>query len=199
MTQRIGIYGGTFDPVHYGHINLAIQVKELHQLDEIWFCPVQISPHKLDTQPTSFAHRHKMLGIALQGVPGCAITDVESKRPGPSFTIDTLTALKADHPDVQFYLIMGDDAIPGFFRWHKPEEIVRMVPIIVGTRSLVPYDITKLTGNEEICDAIRKGITPTRLLDISSTEIRQRLRTGSYCGHLVPEKVIDYICANHIY
>src|SRR5688572_24485124 len=143
----IGIYGGTFDPLHFGHLNIALQMKEIYGLDEVWFCPVQINPHKLEQIPTPFSKRLEMLQLALENVPGCSITDVEGKRPGPSYTIDTLNALTAKYPNARFCLIMGDDAIPGFFRWHQPEKIVKMVPILIGRRMASPVNIDALTGD----------------------------------------------------
>lgn len=201
--QLIGIYGGTFDPIHFGHLNLAIQLAEIHKLDEIWFCPVQINPHKAHQKSTPFKNRFEMLELALKDVPKCIITDIESKLPSPSYTIDTLNALQAEemgksHPR-QFCLLMGDDAIPGFFKWHRPEEIVKRVKIFIGRRSPLPVDLDSFTGNDEISKALREGLTETRLVEISGTEIRERLRAGEYCGHLVPEKVLDYICKNRLY
>lgn len=202
-SNLIGIYGGTFDPIHWGHLNLAIQIMEIHKLSEIWFCPVQISPHKLDQVPTPIEHRLEMLRIGLENVPNCRITDVEAKREGPSFTIDTLRSLVAEEkrsssPN-QFCLVMGDDSIPGFFQWHQPKEIVKLVPIFIGRRSILPVDIERLTGDPEICEALRRGMTKTRLFEISATDIRNRIKEGEYCGHLVPEKVLDYIYTHRLY
>lgn len=201
---RIGIYGGTFDPFHFGHLNLAIQMREIHDLSEIWFCPVQISPHKLDNlPPTPIEYRMEMLKLALAKVPHCQITDVEAKRPGPSFTVDTLQELiqaeSRKRKPLQFCLVMGDDAIPGFFRWHQPEEIVKMVPILIGRRLAEPIQWEKLHGDKKIIESLKNGLTDTRLVDISATEIRQRLQQGLYCGHLLPEKVVDYISKNELY
>lgn len=201
---RIGIYGGTFDPIHFGHLNLAIQMREIHGLSEIWFCPVQISPHKLDTlPPTPIAHRMNMLKLAIDHVPHFQVTDVEAKRPGPSFTVETLQELfeiesRKAKPH-QFCLVMGDDAIPGFFRWHQPEKIVKMVPILIGRRLPEPIHWDKLHGDKKIGESLMKGLTETRLVDISATEIRERLKQGLYCGHLLPEKVVDYILKNDLY
>lgn len=196
--QNIGIYGGTFNPVHFGHLNLAIEILEAHRLDEVWFCPAQCNPHKLKTQPIAIEHRLKMLELALENVPKCRVLDFEALRPGPSYTIETLQALisQENSSSRRFSLIIGDDAIPGFFHWLQPEEIVKLVPIFVGKRGIV---IPELKGNPEISSALSRGMTSTRILDISSTDVRKRLKLGLYCGHLVPAKVLDYIYANQLY
>lgn len=197
--KKIGIYGGTFDPFHLGHLNLAIEIMEKRNLDEVWFCPVWISPHKLHQQPLAVEHRLEMLRLALSDLPYFRLIDIEAKREGPSFTINTLKELKEKEPDKQFCLIMGDDAIPSFFRWHQPEIIVKLVPIFIGSRGMSELQLNSLTGDPEIIEAIKQGITPTHIMDISGTEIRRRLAAGLYCGHLLPSKVMDYISKHHLY
>src|SRR5947209_6515465 len=106
----IGIFGGTFDPVHNGHINLALEIQEAHQLDEVWFCPAQLSPHKLDQQPIEIAHRLNMLSLAIKNISGFRMLELEAHRPGPSYTIDTLLALiereKENRHSKEFALIL---------------------------------------------------------------------------------------------
>ncbi len=197
--EKIGIYGGTFDPLHIGHLNLAIEIMEKRNLDEIWFCPVWINPHKLDQQPTPVEHRLAMLRLALADVPHSRLIDIETKRHAPSFTVNTLKELQKEAPDKQFCLIMGDDAIPGFFRWHQPEVIVKLAPVFIGRRLPESPSIEALNGDPLICEAIKRGMTATRMLEISGTEIRKRLAAGHYCGHLLPAKIIDYISEHHLY
>lgn len=201
--MRIGIYGGTFDPLHFGHLNLAIQMKEIYSLDEVMFCPVQINPHKLGQKTTSYHHRLNMLKLIINPSAGFSITEVEAKRQGPSFTIETLRDLfeeqKMKNIPTEFSLILGDDAIPNFFKWHQPEEIIKLVPLYIGRRLETEIDLSQLTGNQEICNAIKKGMTKTTLYEISGTEIRKRLQKKLYCGHLVPEKILDYIYSNDLY
>lgn len=201
--KKVGIYGGTFDPFHLGHLNLALEILEKRNLDEIWFCPAKISPHKLEEHPAASAdHRLKMLHLAIAEIPSFHAVDDEIKREGTSYTVDTLKYFleqerKKPSP-AQLYLILGDDSIQGFFRWHRPEEIVRLVPLLIGSR-LPEFDLEKLKGNPEICESIRRGWTPTRIMEISATEIRKRLQNGLYCGHLVPKEVLDYIYKNQLY
>src|SRR5688572_29895158 len=104
--KKIGIYGGTFDPVHFGHINLALELIEKKKVDEVWFCPVWINPHKLNESPTSYAHRKQMLQLALHNVPGCSIIYTEEHRKGPSFTLDTIRdVLKNATPNQEFFIL----------------------------------------------------------------------------------------------
>lgn len=202
MGKKIGIYGGSFDPIHPGHVNLAVEIMEARDLDEVWFCPSAVNPNKLAGSSANAADRMNMLKIALEGIPRFKIIDTELRRAGPSYTIDTLRELikaqasKRD-PD-SFMLIIGDDAAKSFYQWHQPEEIVNLVPLLVGRRS-ISKDSESFKGSPAIVEAIKKGITPTRAIEISSTEIRQRLSKNLYCGHLLQGKVLDYILSHHLY
>lgn len=196
--KKIGVYGGTFDPIHFGHLNLAIDILEARELDEIWFCPARLNPHKQAAQPVAdITHRVEMLRLAISDIPQFKIIEIEAKKEGPSYSIDTLRALLASEKNNNFSLILSDDVIPGFFNWHQPEEIVKLVPLLIGRRSTTR--VSPLIGNPVIVKAFEDGMTPTHFMDISSTEIRRRLAKGLYCGHLVPEKVMDYIYRNQLY
>lgn len=199
---KIGILGGTFDPIHFGHLNLAFEMMEARLLDKIWFCPAKINPHKLDQTPEGANDRIKMLELAIGEIPQFEIVDIELYREGPSYTIDTLRELASKEktkkiPD-QLNLIIGEDAVPGFFHWRQPEEIIKLATLLVGSRSFGTIPCV-VEGNPEICEAIRKGMTRIHLMDISGTEIRKRLREKKYIGHLVPAKVVDYIYSHQLY
>lgn len=202
--KKVGIYGGTFDPIHFGHLNLALEMLELHKLDEVWFCPAQVNPHKVGTSPVDGAHRFKMLTLAIEENPYFKVLDLELYREGPSFMIDTLTALieaeKGKPNPCEFSLIIGEDSLKGFTNWHRVEEIVKLVSLLVGSRTISYQDREKIEKeNSMIWDAIQKGMTPTRKLEISSTEIRERIHRRLFIRYLVPWKVVDYIYANHLY
>jgi nicotinate-nucleotide adenylyltransferase len=198
ISKAVGFYGGTFDPVHFGHLNLALEMLEKRHLDEIWFCPAAISPHRLKENPTPGHHRKAMLERALSSLPFFRVLDNELEREGPSYTVDTLRALKEQDESIQLFLILGEDAVPGFFSWHQPKEILKIAELLVGTR---PGFLNKLplNGDPEILKAIQKGLTITRVMEISSTEIRARLCQSLYCGHLVPKEVLDYIMTHRLY
>lgn len=197
----VGIYGGSFDPLHLGHINLAVNLMESCALEEIWFCPARISPHKQDMAPTPSEHRLKMLELALSDIPDFKVLDLELKREGPSYTFDTIKKLleiESESSDPrQLHLILGEDTLAGLERWHRIEEIVDMLPLLVGRR---PGNTNfNFSSNQKITEAVNSGLVETPLVDISATQIRHRLKKGLYCGHLIPHKVLDYIYQNDLY
>lgn len=197
--KRIGLYGGTFDPIHLGHLNLAFEIKEKSHLDEVWFIPTYINPHKIDNKPvTTFEERIHMLQLAIEDIPFFKIKDLESHREPPSYTIDTLRDLLKNQQD-QFYLLLGQDSIPGFFHWKLVNEIVNKVPLLIASRSGNRYDFEANGHDPVVCKAIQDGLIETKSLDISSTDIRKRLREGLYCGHLLPGKVYAYIVEKGLY
>lgn len=202
MDLKIGIFGGTFDPIHNGHLNLAFELMEKKHLDAIWFVPTQINPHKMDTPPTPMEHRLAMVELAIQGIPSFHLKDVERRLPSPSFTVETLRtfiAEEASNPSPhKFYLLMGEDAVPGFIRWHLPEEVIRLATLLIGSRSCV-WQTGLEDFSQPVREAVQKGLTPTRLMDISSTDLRRRLAHHLYCGHLLPGSVLEYIKQHRLY
>ena len=188
--------------IHCGHLNLAFELMEKKSLDEVWFIPAQINPHKVESTPAPMHQRLIMTQLAIQDIPKFYLKDLEKERPPPSYTIHTLRAFisqEAYKPDPhQFYLLMGEDSVPGFSRWYLPEEIVQLVPLLIGSRSgFSQYEL----ANYELSlrEAIQKGLTPTRLMDVSGTTIRERISQGLYCGHLLSAPVLQYIQKNQLY
>lgn len=202
MGRKIGVYGGSFDPIHLGHMNLAVEIMEARNLDEVWFCPSYINPNKLEGSSASAEHRVNMVKLVIADEPRFCVIENELKRNGPSYTIETLRELLATRSHKEdsdcFFLIIGEDAAKNFYRWHQPEEIIKLAPLLVGQRG-PSIDWDKSPGNSLIHQAIKNGITQTRILEISSTEIRQRLSKKLFCGHLLQGKVLDYILSHHLY
>lgn len=203
MNKQIGIYGGTFDPIHLGHLNLAIQILEVHQLDEVWFCPAAINPFKMGGTNAGAKDRIEMIKLAIAGEPRFKITEVEIHRHGPSYTIDTLNQLitQSKHKtseSVELSLILGNDAALTFHQWHQPEEIIKCARLLIGQRFLNPTP-ELFKGSPEVVAALQRGLTPTKIMEISSTHVRQRLAKRLFCGHLLPGKVLDYILAHDLY
>lgn len=208
--KKIGILGGSFDPIHLGHLNLAIEMMEAHHLNEVWFCPAAANPLKKHTTSASSSHRLNMIHLAIENEPRFRVCDIEINREGPSYTLETLQELHAlqDSP-CAFYFIMGEDAARHFYQWHKPEEILNFANLLIGKRSAKekidqPFlGSSKIDqpflGSSKINEAIRKGLTPIRQMEVSSTEIRERLLNKKDCCHLVPGKVLDYIITNDLY
>lgn len=192
MKRKItGFFGGSFDPVHFGHISLALEMLEKHHLYEILFCPAFCSPFKTASPPVASPEdRLEMLKRALKSIPCCRVTSIEIDRKGPSYTIDTLRQLQDEGT---FRLILSDDAANQFDSWKEAEGLIRLAPPLIGTRKgLFP-------AKSPIGEALRKGATPTRILEVSSAEIRERIKKNLYCGHLVPHIVLDYIAQHRLY
>lgn len=194
MVQKIGLYGGTFDPIHFGHLNLAIEMIEKGKVDRVLFCPAQNNPLKKQTSTADGPHRLRMIEKAIAGIPGCSVIKNELNRPAPSYTIDTLKELMQSGD--QYQLLIGEDAVPSLDQWHRIDEIIQMIPLLIACRSV---DKVSLPQGEAIRSAVEQGRVATRLLDISATEVRDRLSRGLYCGHLVPKEVLDYIKEFRLY
>lgn len=198
MNRRIGIYGGTFDPIHFGHINAALGVMEYHHLDQVWFSLAKKNPLK-HHQPASCAHRLKMLEIALADLPQFHIITHEIEREGPSYTIDTLKALRAEeelnHHETTFFLILGEDSAATFSQWHQPEEIVKLVQLLFIRRCRPDNAVLRDSAMQDFDQLY----TPIQVMEISASKVRERIQKEQYIGHLVPAKVIDYIYQNHLY
>ena len=205
--RRLGIFGGSFDPVHLGHLNLAIEMKEKHQLDQVCFYPARVNPNKFVKESSekgfsSAEHRMQMVRLALEEIPGLTFSTLEFSRAGPSYTIDTLRILAENQKSAQqFFLIIGEDAATNLHQWREPEEIVKKARLLIGARSLLDPEViqNRFQGSPSLLAAIKEGYTKTRILEISATEIRKRLAVGLYCGHLLPAKVMDYIRINELY
>ncbi|MEM8727787.1 MAG: nicotinate-nicotinamide nucleotide adenylyltransferase [Chlamydiota bacterium] len=194
MAKKIGFFGGSFDPVHLGHINLAVRILEKELVDKILFCPVHVSPTKRETPPIATPEqRLNILQLALEDVPGCDPYDGEISRPPLSYTIDTIRGLSG-----QVRLIVAEDTACGFNRWKEIDRLLETAPPIIGVR--YGFDRKKLNRlPEKIKLQIKAGLIRIPALDISSTEIRDRLKKRLYCGHLLQGKVLDYIHRNTIY
>ncbi len=173
----IGLFGGTFSPIHFGHINLALSIKEACQLDEIWFIPALVSPFRTKEKLVSAEHRLKMTQLAVEDIPGFSCLDIEIKRQPPSYTIDTITQLESKGP---LALILSDDVYEHFDSWKEADQIKQKVKLLIGSR-------------------YGKGEIKTPMMEISATQVRERLKKRLYCGHLLPAKVLDYIYQNQLY
>ncbi len=183
--KKVGILGGSFDPVHFGHLNLSISLKETCMLNEVWLVPAGLSPFKQETPPSvSSEHRLAMLKLATSHIPGFRILTDEIERNGPSYTIDTVRKLSEDK-SLQLHLLLGDDQVPHFHLWKDAEELATLAPLLIGTR-------------ENLEGTLGKRIK-IPIFEVSSTLVRQRLKNKLYCGHLVPASVLDYIAQHHLY
>jgi nicotinate-nucleotide adenylyltransferase len=197
--ERIGIFGGSFNPIHFGHLSLAIEMLEKHHLTKVYFCPAALSPFKQDEPSIEPHHRLAMVKLAIEEIPQFSILENELLRPPPSYMIDTLEELqvldKKKKIKPSYFLILGGDAIPDLHRWHRIDEILALASLLIGMRP----NIIAFNKDPLIQEAVKKGLTPARILEISSTELRVRIGEKKYCNHLLPTKVLDYIYSNRLY
>ena len=190
--MRIGVFGGSFDPVHLGHLILAEQCREQGKLDQVWFVPAARPPHKMERDLTPFAQRVEMLELALAGQPAFRVEQIEKERPGPSFTADTLDELHARHPEHEWHLVIGGDTLRDLATWHAPERIVARVGLMVMARpgAVVPTgeDLGRRLGVP-----VRVKVIEAPQIDISSTDLRRRLKEGRSVRYMIPRAVEAYI------
>ncbi len=197
--MRLGVFGGTFDPVHYGHLVAAEEVRYRLRLDKVLFVPAGTPPHKLDQDITPTRHRLVMLELAIASNPGFAISRVDIDRHGPCYTVDTLALLHQEYgPGAELYFLMGMDSLADILTWKDPERLIRLARIVVVGRPGFQADVDELDkvlpgAAERIC------IVDTPLMEVSSSDIRQRVREGAPIRYQVPEAVEAYIRAHRLY
>ena len=196
MAARIGVFGGTFDPVHDGHVGPVERAVRLFGLERVIWIPARISPHKGEP-PTDARHRVAMLALALAGHAGWSIAFDELDRDPPSYTVDTLRALSARFLRDELWLLMGTDALTGLARWRDPEEIVALARIaafhrepFVGEKLRIP----RIAGLENRLEVFDGGS-----FKISSTDLREGLSRGESPAGRVPEPVAEYITKHRLY
>lgn len=194
---RIGVLGGSFDPVHLGHLHVAQALKKYCRLDEVWFTPAYQNPHKKDRPMASVSDRLEMLYLATEGESSFKVVDIECKRKGPSYTIDTLKQLKELHPHSDFYLVLGFDAVKQFHRWKSPYEILSLCTLVVVARD--QEDVSLDYEDVELEKRVREAIAPFPLFPASSTVIRKLACEGKSLHQLLPLPVARYIEAHGLY
>jgi nicotinate-nucleotide adenylyltransferase len=187
--MRIGIFGGTFDPPHVGHLIAAQEVYEQLGLDRLLLIPAAVPPHKRDETVSPGEVRLEMLRAAVAGDDRFEVSEVELERDGPSYTVDTLRALRTDHPDAELFLAMGADQLDAFDTWKAPDEIVGLATLVTFGRS----------GTEP--ESGGRPVTRVEVpeIDISSTLIRQRVARGAPIRYLVAAGVESIIRASALY
>lgn len=199
--MHIGIFGGTFDPVHLGHLILAEQCRDQARLDEVWFLPSAYPPHKAGQPVTRFEHRCDMVELAVAGHPAFRVERLERDLPPPSYTAHTLAELRRRYPDHEFSLLLGSDALPDLPTWYEPQRVVEQVGLLV-----VPRPGVMLWTAERLAAAL--GLQPAAvrlrfvacpLVEISSREIRRAVADGLSIRYLVPRAVEEYIRDRKLY
>jgi len=220
--MRFGLFGGTFNPVHLGHLRAALEVKEGFELSKIFLIPAALPPHKIPADVVDAGDRLHMLNLALEDKAGFSVSDIELKRSGPSYTIDSVKYFKSTLPEKsQIYLVMGLDAFLEIDSWKSYEELLSQIAVIVinrpkrdrllsgdGWELLDDYLTSNISGGykfseSESCylsgDKQPIHIFEVTALDISSTRIRSLIKEGRSIGYLVPRRAAEFINSRGLY
>ncbi len=218
MAQRIGILGGTFNPVHYGHLAAADEVRERLHLNRVLFVPSFLPPHKEDKDLPSAVQRVEMVRLAIAGNESFSISEIEVSRGGRSYTIDTILALGRQFPEADLFFITGLDSFLDIRTWNRWQELLALCAFVILSRpgyrfsDLLKIDFLKNSENqlisldrEEVAyvllrpDNFNLYLERISHYDISSTDIRKRVREGRAIKYLLPESVEHYIIKNELY
>ena len=199
--MRIGLFGGTFDPVHLGHLIVAERCREDARLDRVWFLPSFQPPHKTDRPVSRFDHRAEMLALATTAQPLFRVETIEKDLPPPSYTAETLAVLRAKYPDDEFHLVVGGDVPPDLPKWYQPQRVLEQAGLVVvprpGTPAWTAGQLAAALGLPEA--AVRMQVVLSPLVDIASREIRRRVADGRTIRFLVPRSVEEYIREKKLY
>jgi len=183
--MRIGLYGGSFDPIHHGHLILAREAMEQLSLDRVVFIPAFVSPFKQESKPAPAALRLEMVRAAIAGEPGFDCSDLEILRKGPSYSIDTVQTFRQKFPDATIHYLIGDDNLPLLHKWHEIDLLRELVTFVVLSRSAIQAP--------DGMPVIKRSV------DISSTDIRNRIACGRSIRYLLPMSVSLLIDNNGLY
>lgn len=200
MAKKIGIMGGTFNPIHFGHLLLAEQAMEAYDLDEVLFIPSG-NPYMKDTEPiVDGTIRGHMTELALKGHPHFRMSSIELDRKGPTYTYETLETLKEENPDCTYYFILGADSLLTMETWKNPKQIFKNCVVIASVRGTGTEDKIRKIATHLIYEyQADVHILPARFIDLSSSEIRQRIVNGKSVRYMLPEEVREYIYENGLY
>lgn len=198
--KKVGIMGGTFDPIHNGHLLIAQAALDTFSLDEILFVPSGTPWLKDVSKVLDKKTRVSMTGLAIEDNPGFALSTIEIDREGNSYSYETLEILKQQNPDVEYYFILGADSLMEIDHWKNPDKLMASCTLLTAVRD--DYDKQKL---EEKMEALRNNyqahieLLPTARIDLSSTMIREKVRNGQSVRYMMPDAVREYIEKRGIY
>ena len=198
MPRAVGLLGGTFNPVHEGHLSIGREALRLFALDAVWFIPCSVPPHKPAAGLAPNADRLAMLRLALAGEPRFAALPIEFDRPGKSYTLDTVRELQARHPDVEFVFIVGADTLPELPTWHRPLDLLARIRIVSLARPGFVPDPAAIQLPPPWPQKLLADLRPGRPLDVSSRDIRAKIAAGQPVP-LVPDSVMRYIQEHNLY
>ncbi len=191
--MNVGVFGGTFDPPHLAHLVIAERAQAAANLDKVLFLPSPRPPHKLDHILSDYPHRLAMVKLAIQGHPAFELSEIETRIPGPSYTTQTLKRLSIENQNCRWFLIIGADSLRDFHTWREPKKLCRQARFVVYPRSGcdVRHVDPLFLSNSKLLDVPN--------VNMSSTEIRDRVRAGRSIRDLVPESVAAYVLKNRLY
>jgi nicotinate-nucleotide adenylyltransferase len=200
--MRLGLFGGSFDPVHYGHLLLAECCREQCELDQVWFLPAGVPPHKQDRDLTPAGQRIEMLELAIAGHDRFAVSRYETEQGGISYTVDTLRHFRDEDPDGELFFLMGADMLNDLPNWRDAATVCSLaVPAVVRRAGAAEPDFRCLNGISpaERIQVIQRHQVEMPQVDISSTEIRRRVGRGLSLRYLTPRAVQKYIQTHRLY
>lgn len=199
MSERIGIFGGTFDPPHLGHLILASEARSQLRLARLLWVLTPKSPHKIGNAITDVSHRMEMALYAIADDPTFELSTIEFDRPAPQYTVDTLDILHQQHPSADLILLMGADSLRGLTTWHRPADLVAACREIGVMRR--PGETVQLSTLEAALPGLKDKVrfVESPLLQISSREIRRRVAENLPFRYFLPPAVYDYIQAHRLY
>lgn len=198
--MRLGIFGGTFDPVHYGHLLVAEQCREQCRLDAVWFIPAGLPPHKMAQTIAGGKARAEMLDLAIAGHDRFRVDRRELERTDPCYTVETLAALASEDPSRELFFVLGADSLADFPTWREPARIVELARLAVVNRGgSAPADLSGL--RQALGPAVESRIDFVTIpgIDVSSTDIRQRVREGLSIRFMTPRAVECYLQTHRLY
>lgn len=198
--MRLGIFGGTFDPVHYGHLLLAEQCREQCRLDEVWFLPAGTPPHKTGRPISPGSARAEMLELAVAGHDRFKVDRRELRKPVPSFTVETLAELHAEVPDRELFFLMGADSLRDFPAWREPGRILELARLVAVNRADEPVaDLRALSAALGDDSALRVQLVSIPRVDLSSSDMRRRVAEGRSLRYMTPRAVECYLETHALY
>jgi len=198
--MRLGIFGGTFDPVHFGHLLLAEQCREQCELDEVWFIPAGLPPHKLSQAVASGMARAEMLELAIAGHGAFRVDRRELKKTTPSYTVETLAELQAENSGRELFFLMGADSLHEFATWREPARILALATLVVANRGGVLDPVLaslERLPDHLVRDRVRCVAIPEN--DVSASDMRRRVREGRSIRYMTPRAVACYIETHRLY
>ncbi len=202
MGQRLGLFGGSFDPVHYGHLLLAECCREQASLDQVIFLPAAVPPHKQDRPMTPSVYRVEMLELAIAGHEHFCVSRYEADRQGVTYTVDTLAYVRQQHPQAELFLLLGADMFNDLPHWRRVEEVCRLaLPLVAQRAGAAEIDFGLLADivEPQRLEAMRRHRVEMPAIGISSTDLRRRIAAGRSIRYQTPRAVEEYIRTHGLY